>query len=596
MWLEKSVEKIKREAVRRSSGFCNDHKIHKQVQHIKAAIDHNNIGAALSLIVQADDEVFEYPITGELASKADQYPTLLSYFFAKELLEPALHAIDRMTPEQLGRRVDRDGSNIFHYTMLPNATIAALEKSRPEDLSALQRTKYSHIVPLALWMKYNPRPEILDLLIEKTPSHAIGFVPVIDNGISSPMYGEAVLSLSYEQIDYDGGKEKKGRFFQHVGIERIIAIIRKAPTETFIQHPEIYKGYSQLSKFNGSYAGAFSFESSNPLYPEVAEIVEAIEQKMAGTLAPYVSQSAVMIHRSRSTPVSLPAFNPDEMIEAALTSGRASDAIQIGRSILDDCAVLFERFHKKNLESLKAAADASDVLRGVVAQTRQHARIADEVASGQKSLNPPGLLVRQLARAFPSLDPIGLLEEGLSGAGDDVRRSLEASQSLLRAYEDIQELRGPIEERLDRLQTSLGKAVDVMSERIDSVPEDSKEQKDAIMLREIFEATARSARVSGALIGVNAKTADLNARIEGKFVVAVMEIQSALNVALTNATIGLSKIKEAGTPELRREAALVLQDQSRKIAERMNAFEEVVVERGRDISAQDSALPAAKLM
>lgn len=564
MGLSDKKDEWLRDLRRARAGFCSDKKIQEEVARIKAAADHGQTDMALAMISRAKPKAFEYPASDsnypgwfsdryrlgpyklgkEAISFADQYDTLLHHFLREDYSELAQAAIERMTRPQLMRQ-RKDGRRAINIAPA-NESLMILDKLEPEDLTLSD--DYDG-VPLKRWIAGSH--EGVNAFIDKTPSSVFGGL--------------------LDRLIHRGEISETGRSaLKNHGPDIITKLLQKADPQTFAELPDFYK----------------AFKSESEKDPNCIPIVKAIEEKMAGTLAPYVSQTAVMIHRPRNSGVALPAFNPEEAIDAALESGRASDAMQIGRDILDDCTTLLERFRQKNLESLAAAAQASKLLRDVVAETKEHAQLAEDVGSGRKSLNPPGMIVRQLARVFPSLDPISALEGGLTGAGDDVRRSLAASQSLLRAYEDIQELHGPIEERLDQLQDALQRAVSVTNERINAAPEDSKERKDAMMLRDIFEATARTARVSGAMVSVNAQTADQNARVEGKFVVAVMEIQSALNIALTNASLALAQIKEGAIPVLRHEAALTVQDQSRQIAARMEAFEGVVLERERTITTE----------
>lgn len=570
---------------RRAAGFCSNKKIQDEVLRIKAAADHGQIDMALAMIARAPKEVFEYPVGDSSAaegyttykfgrdpiSKADQYNTLLIHFLQGRHDEIIPATIERMTREQLVRYGRSSLRAVDYCHNDSNIALAMLEKLQPEDFLArssdVKNDDKEERTLLCRYLSGSRNKDAVHFLIERTP--AAGFSIVLGM-MQSDQYSKTKM------LTHTGA-----RILDVFGPETVIEIVRKAPAQCIADEPGFYKAFKDRgSEFSYIDHGNIVKVDVRTLLPPVAKV---IEEKMAGTLAPYVSQTAVMIHRPRSQVRDLPSFNPDEAIDVALASGRASDAMQVGREILDDCTTLLGRFHAKNLESIAAAAQASKVLRTIVAETREHAQLAEDVASGRKVLNPPGMIVRQLARFFPSLDPVGMLEKGLTGAGNDVRRSLSASQSLLEAYEDIQELRGPIKERLDHLQNALGRAVETATERAAAIPEGSKEHIGAKTLQEIFEATARNARVSSAMIEVNAITAERNAHVEGKFVVAVMGIQSALNVALTNASMALSQIKENVTPEIRREAALTIQDQSRQIAQRMEAFEGAVLERERGI-------------
>lgn len=308
-----------------------------------------------------------------------------------------------------------------------------------------------------------------------------------------------------------------------------------------------------------------------------SKIIKAIEEKIS--YQPVVTLNSIITNSQQD----IPTFpNAQELVQAAMTTGRPSDALAIGSEIMNACTEFFNRIQQKSTQSLMLGIEANANLADMAAKIERTKKDLEKIIDNPQLLAmPTGFLAPAYSFAYhilPALDPHRALKGDFNDIQNSIQLSLATSQSVMRGYEDFKQAHPAIKEQLQNLQDSLEAAIVQIDDEAIAAPEGYEDQSKP-RLRKIFMAIQSNAKATGGFVDINAGIADTNLNTEVEFATSILTLQTALNATVSNANFMISNIKAAATPELARNAQALIREQVKEAQLNLFKMEALLEER-----------------
>lgn len=282
------------------------------------------------------------------------------------------------------------------------------------------------------------------------------------------------------------------------------------------------------------------------------ELIDAIELKIA------YQPPAIVTNGLLLSPVQVAVDLPDprDAIEAAISSGRISDALRVDDEVLRACMKFFESFQNHYAQTLSHAEDARQA-RMALDQRIERLKAPIETLMDEVGYSPSTESIGKdlwfaVRKHVPWLDPRRSLEHGTIEISTATETALAKSYRLIDDCQGFAEAVPKVLADLQRLEGAFAEAVDTLDTQLqDDMTDAERVQK--TQLRTIFaDAKERSTIMSGTLaIQDIANPSILAAEIE--FASSLKNAMVAFSASATTAINSMALIKIGMTDQMRAE-------------------------------------------
>ncbi len=471
---------------------------------------------------------------------------LLLYVKDKDL---KLLIVDRMTSAQLSKKLN-DFSNV-------SSGLA------PNLISLFDATSEKSEVFLAMAKKINSQDIDHDL------AESIAFRALSGyNSYRNPVFIHAIIDHVTDNWQPNHIKYFTDHFVKNaeylvdiIGEDRVKKLIERTPQVDVLENPDWFKKLSSED-----------FKDS----PVAHVVAQTIQDKISGALQDYTfSAPSVAFQEAASITArhKIVVESLESQLETVLRNADLADALDVGRSIVDDCSMLFNRIVSKNMEGLSSGLAARDAMSTV----RKQLEILADLGKGDKTVDARDRnrlskwIVSQ--NPFSSTVPAHQITNGYSEILEKIGTAEQASQDLIRGYQGLKKVVPAVIEALDHFETSLSGAVEKIQKELDGGDVSNDRQKNLGFVRDHFRQKVSEMRVNRALLSVHKDAVNDNTGIEASFVSALAAMRGATNVSMTNTAMLVSNAKEAATTGLKTQAALLFEQSAKAMSEKLVAVD-----------------------